>query len=61
MFSLQKLLGHTSLEMVRRYVNLLDGEVREQHHKFSPVESLFRETRPKKPKRERPKETKRGR
>ncbi len=40
-FSLQKVLGHTSLEMVRNYVNLFSSDVYDAHKKFSPVEKLF--------------------
>lgn len=40
-FTLQKILGHTSLEMVRRYVNMFSGEVAAAHKKFSPIEGLF--------------------
>jgi integrase/recombinase XerD len=40
-FTLQKILGHASLEMVRRYVNLFSSDVFEKHKRFSPVEKLF--------------------
>jgi integrase/recombinase XerD len=40
-FALQAVLGHTSLEMVRNYVNLFSSDVFEKHKKFSPVEKLF--------------------
>lgn len=40
-FSLQKVLGHTSLEMVRNYVNLFSSDVMDAHKKFSPLEKLF--------------------
>ncbi|WP_342480475.1 tyrosine-type recombinase/integrase [Paenibacillus sp. FSL L8-0340] len=39
-FSLQKILGHTSLEIVRMYVNLFGTDVSKQHAKFSPLERL---------------------
>lgn len=39
-FSLQAILGHTTLDMVRHYVNLFSSDVQEQHRKFSPVEHL---------------------
>jgi len=39
-FSLQKILGHTSLEMTRRYVNLASGDVKEKHRRFSPMDNL---------------------
>lgn len=37
-FALQKLLGHESLEMVRRYVELASDDVAEAHQKASPVD-----------------------
>jgi site-specific recombinase XerD len=39
-FSLQKILGHSSLEMTRRYVNLASGDVKEKHRRFSPMDNL---------------------
>lgn len=39
-FSLQQILGHTTLEMVRNYVNLYSDEVRKQHLRFSPGDRL---------------------
>lgn len=39
-FSLQQILGHTSLEMVRRYVTLASSQVRVQHRKFSPIDRM---------------------
>lgn len=40
-FTLQKVLGHTSLEMVRNYVNLFSSDVMDAHKRFSPIEKLF--------------------
>ncbi|MEX2462542.1 MAG: tyrosine-type recombinase/integrase [Paenibacillaceae bacterium] len=40
-FSLQQILGHASLEMVHTYVRLFSNEVREQHHRYSPVEHMM--------------------
>ncbi len=48
-FTLQKLLGHTTLAMVRRYVELADVDVRAQHQRFSPAHSLLRRPGPKRP------------
>jgi len=39
---LQKLLGHSSLDMVRHYVDLWGSDLQQMHKKFSPVEGLFR-------------------
>jgi integrase/recombinase XerD len=39
-FSLQHILGHSSLEMVHTYVQLFNGEVKKKHEKFSPVQNL---------------------
>jgi integrase/recombinase XerC/integrase/recombinase XerD len=39
-FSLQQILGHTSLEMVRRYVTLASQHVAVQHRKFSPMDRV---------------------
>jgi len=39
--SLQKLLGHSTLEMVRHYVNLWGSDLQQMHKRYSPVENLF--------------------
>jgi integrase/recombinase XerD len=39
-FSLQRILGHTSLEMTRKYVNLASGDIKEKHRRFSPMDNL---------------------
>ncbi len=39
-FSLQEILGHSTLEMTRRYVHLARRDVAEQHKKFSPMELI---------------------
>lgn len=36
-FELQQILGHTTMEMVKTYVNLFSDDVKEQHRKFSPL------------------------
>ncbi len=44
-FALQKLLGHTSLEMTRRYCLLSDGDLKKMHRTASPVDNLhFRDS-----------------
>jgi integrase/recombinase XerD len=39
-FSLQRILGHSSLEVVKIYINLLSSEICRQHSKFSPVDNM---------------------
>lgn len=39
-FSLQQILGHSTLEMVRHYVTLASSQVTVQHRKFSPMDRL---------------------
>lgn len=39
-FTLQQLMGHTSLDMTRRYVTFLDDDLKEAHLRFSPVDRL---------------------
>ena len=39
-FTLQQILGHSTLEMVRRYVTLAANHVAIQHNKFSPLDRL---------------------
>jgi integrase/recombinase XerC/integrase/recombinase XerD len=39
-FTLQSILGHTTLEMTRRYVSLASTQVSIQHRRFSPMDQL---------------------
>lgn len=39
-FSLQKILGHSSLDMVRVYVDMAGSNVALQHRKYSPMDQL---------------------
>ncbi|MDP2744535.1 MAG: tyrosine-type recombinase/integrase [Dehalococcoidia bacterium] len=39
-FTLQQILGHSTLEMVRTYVNLASSHVAIQHRRFSPLDHL---------------------
>jgi len=39
-FTLQQILGHSTLEMVRHYVNLATNHVAIQHQRFSPLDRL---------------------
>ncbi|MDM5357055.1 MULTISPECIES: site-specific integrase [Peribacillus] len=39
-FELQAILGHTSMEMVKHYVNLFSDDVIRKHKEFSPIENI---------------------
>ena len=39
-FTLQQILGHSTLEMVRRYASLSSDHVKLQHQRFSPLDRL---------------------
>lgn len=39
-FTLQAILGHSSLEMVRHYVNMFSSDIQEQHRRFSPLQGF---------------------
>lgn len=39
-FELQKILGHSTMEMVRIYVNLYSSDVNDRHKEFSPLKDL---------------------
>ena len=41
-FSLQKILGHRTLDMVRNYVNITFKDIQSQHTKFSSGDSLYK-------------------
>lgn len=41
-FSLQALLGHATLDMVKNYVNLWGTDLQKMHRQFSPVEYLLK-------------------
>ena len=43
-FSLQKILGHSSLASVRTYLNLFATDVKKQHQRFSSVDNLVEHT-----------------
>jgi site-specific recombinase XerD len=38
--TLMRLMGHTSLEMTKRYVALVQADLKEQHRKFSPGDRI---------------------
>ena len=39
-FSLQKMLGHASLEMTRKYAELSQTDVQDKHRMYSPADRL---------------------
>lgn len=39
-FSLQKILGHTDMQMVRRYIQMTNTDIKRQHNIFSPLKNL---------------------
>lgn len=39
-YSLQRILGHTTLASVRVYLNLFAVDIKKQHQRFSPVDNL---------------------
>lgn len=41
-FTLRRILGHSTLDMVEYYVELFSSDIKQQHKKFSPVENLRR-------------------
>lgn len=41
-FSLQQILGHSTMDMVKVYVNMFGKDLDEAHRKFSPLNNLFR-------------------
>jgi len=40
-FALQKILGHSTLDMTRRYVNMLTEDIQEEHRRCGPGDKLF--------------------
>jgi len=40
--TLSRILGHSGLEMTRRYITLTTGDLRESHRKASPLDRLAR-------------------
>lgn len=42
MFTLQKILGHSTLDMTRRYVKLFSEDIKEDFDKYSPLDTIKR-------------------
>ena len=42
MFTLQKILGHSTLAMTRRYVKLFSDDIKEDYDRFSPLDTIRR-------------------
>ncbi|WP_223700053.1 tyrosine-type recombinase/integrase [Sutcliffiella deserti] len=40
-FSLQRILGHSHMNMVRKYIQMSDTDVRRQHNNFSALNSIY--------------------
>ncbi|MBU8768764.1 tyrosine-type recombinase/integrase [Cytobacillus oceanisediminis] len=41
-FSLQKILGHSDMSMVRKYIQMTNTDVKKQHNIFSPLNTVFK-------------------
>ena len=40
-YSLKEILGHSSLEMVDRYLRFTNAQIQARHSEFSPIDRLF--------------------
>lgn len=47
MFALQKVLGHSTLDMTRRYVRLFSEDIKEDYDKFSALDNIKRNSKRK--------------
>ena len=39
-FALQKMLGHSTLDMTRKYVNLFNEDIKEDFDSYNPLDNL---------------------
>ncbi|MGC4378429.1 tyrosine-type recombinase/integrase [Fictibacillus sp. Mic-4] len=44
-FSLQKILGHSDMSMVRRYIQMTNNDVKRQHNSFTPLKGIVSKRR----------------
>lgn len=44
-FALQKIMGHTKLEMTRNYIAIVESDITGNHEKASPIANLLKETK----------------
>ncbi|MDT8860489.1 tyrosine-type recombinase/integrase [Alkalihalobacillus sp. MEB130] len=40
-FTLQRILGHSSMNMVRKYIQMNGEDIKSQHHQYSPIQHLM--------------------
>jgi site-specific recombinase XerD len=40
-YALQQLMGHSDLQILRRYLALVDEDLREAHRKYGAVDSML--------------------
>lgn len=41
-FSLQRILGHSDMSMVRKYIQMTNTDIKSQHNYFSPLNAVFK-------------------
>lgn len=39
-FSLQRILGHSDMSMVRKYIQMTNADVKRPHNTFSPLKNI---------------------